>query len=264
MDGQEPEVVETEEIQEVVEEVKTEPEKVELEPKEELEEVEPQLKKRLARWTKQKYELLGENEKLKEELKKYKTEQPAPKAPVPSQYTDAYGNFDEGTYQKDMLDFVDSHSNWKKGKAEAVEIDQKYQERFNERYEVFMEQVNALKVTNPEIEQIIEKPIYSKPLEAAILESDDSGKLILYLGKNESEIHKLNEMGKKEPWKIAEYLGMIEGKLNVLEKKKSNATEPIVPLGGNNGNLKDIDSITNDDEWYKERQKEKLRKLKGK
>ena len=265
MDGQEPEVVKTEGTQEVTET------KVESEVKPEVK-VEEDLKpkpgdpewyvKKFGKMTAKLYGKEAENQKLRDELKKYKTEQTAPKAPVPNSYINAYGEIDNDAYQKAMGDFVDKHTEYKRSKDEVAELENQFQVRLQERVDVFNNQVAELRKSIPDIDQVISKPVWKNvlgtPLEYAIYESDESARVADYLGRNEAEIIRLSKLPVE---KIGENIGRIEEKLLFLEKKTSKAVDPIKPLGGNIGVVQKDEKDMTDQEWADMRKKERLRQL---
>lgn len=252
----------TEEIQEVATEEVVEPKTEETKIEDEVTEKDPDwYKKRIDRFTKKLYEERTEKERLRDELKKYKTERSAPVAPVPTQFIDENGYMKSEEYQKAMSEYLEKHENYKRDRDEAVMLDKQYQDRLQERMDVFRNQVDQLRAENPDIDTAISKPIFSKPLEAAIYESDDSARVALYLGRNEAEAWKLNQLAERgEAWKIPEYIGRIEEKLAFLEKKKTKATEPIKPLDGKLGNHEKKEEDMSDQEWADWRKQQKRMK----
>jgi hypothetical protein len=247
------EETQVEEIQEQVEKPTEEPVKTE-----ELKDP-TWYKKRIDRFTKDKYRDKEEIAKLQEKLKKYEGKIASPEAPIPTQFTDAYGEIDKTAYNKAMSQWMEDYSEHKSYKDEEARREQEIQQRYQERTDRLNQQMAELKTSIPDIETVVRSIKVTPELDVAILECDDSARVADYLGRNSAELEKVKKM---PPHQIAEYLGRIEEKFAFIERKKSNAAEPIKPLTGGNGIITEsIDDIADDDEWFRRRKEAKIRKL---
>jgi hypothetical protein len=240
----------TEEIQE------TESKETEI-PKEEVKEPKGVVNK-FGKLTQRNYELQNVIKDLSEKLKKYDSESLPPQVPIPQEFDEGYG-VDQKKYQTAMSDYWKKIKEWDKGKEESAKIEEQVQQRYNERLSIYREQIETLKTEEPDILNLVSNVKVTPVVEAAILESEESGKIAVYLGKNPAEAAKLNQM---EPYQVGEYLGRIEEKLSFTEKKQSKAAPPIIPLDGKTGTIGKKPSEMTDQEWQDSRRKEKLIKLK--
>ena len=188
-----------------------------------------------------------------------------PRRPNPKDFIDEYDQVNYDKYNQAVEQYEDARDNWK----ETQKSHESYQKSIEEEIEAekreniqrYKEQIMELKNTVPNIVEIVSKEIFSPNLAEAIYASEESGKLALYLGQNESEAIRLSNAGEKE---MVRELGKIEGKLNTLTRKSSNALPPISPVDDSRG-IPDVDeSKLSDDEWFARAEKRRLDNLKKK
>lgn len=176
-----------------------------------------------------------ENEKLTKEIEELRTKiSVVPEVPNPQKFIDEFGNFNDGAYSKAMSEYTEKLVESKIPKPPVtpvveelnpVEAWEKIAVKVTEKYPDFREAV-AKEVFKPQLAQAL----YERAVEDIEDETTVSAELSYYLGKNEAEARRLSDMPVKQ---MLVELGKIEEKLNSLNKKTSNAPEPIEPVTGN-------------------------------
>lgn len=163
-----------------------------------------------------------------------------PQVPNPNKFVDDEGVFNEAGYAKAMSEYTEKLVESKLPKpAPATET-----EEVNP-VEAWENVAGKVAAKYPDFRQAVEKEVFKPQLAIALYEralediEDEttvSAELSYYLGKNEAEARRLSGLPQKQ---MLIELGKLEGKLESLNKKTSQALEPIEPVGGNDGMLKD-------------------------
>lgn len=156
-----------------------------------------------------------------------------PQVPNPQKFVNEDGVLNEIEYAKAMSDYTEKLVESKMPKpAPAPEVE--------EVNPVAAWENVASKVAEkyPDFRQAVEKEVFKPQLAIALYEraledvEDEttvSAELSYYLGKNESEARRLSDLPQKQ---MLVELGKLEEKLNSLNKKTSQALEPIEPVTG--------------------------------
>jgi hypothetical protein len=123
----------------------------------------------------------------------------------------------------------------------------------------FMEQVVEVKKTNPEIYKAMSKPIWTPELESLVYASDEGAKIVLYLGKNEAEAKRIADLDIDQ---MQNELELIEQRVKVQPRTVSGAPKALTPVDdAKHLDVKNIDDIKDDDEWFAARRREREKKF---
>lgn len=181
-----------------------------------------------------------------------------PQRPSINQFKNEYDEIDYDAYDKAIVDYEDRYFEWKDGKKASEEIQVEAKTEHEENVERYIKQIDELRKDNPDIDKYISKDIFSKDLAYAIYDSPESGKLALYLGKNEMLAKSLSDMSEKQ---MLKELGKLEERIISLTKNTSQTPRPIIPVDDSTGISEIDESNLSDDEWFKEYKKRRLKKL---
>jgi len=246
---------EVKEVEEKTEEAKAEPEKTPAEKKFELKKKSAQ--DRINDLTREKYTLKRELEQEKSKNKHFDG-QPVP--PDLRKFTDEYGTIDTAAYNNALGDYTKNMLSWHKGQEAVVKAEDEAKAEMETKIQNFLEQVDELEEEYPDIRKAIEKPIFGNELRNVLFDSELGAKIALFLSNNEKEAIRLNQLSEKQ---MVKEVGKLEERINNLLKNTSKAPAPLTPVDDSKGKmLKDIDEISQDQEWFNARRREKLERLK--
>lgn len=163
-----------------------------------------------------------------------------PQVPNPQKFVNEDGVLNEVEYAKAMSEYTEKLVESKMPKpAVSQEVDEinpveaweQVAGKIAEKYPDFRDAV-AKEVFKPQLAQAL----YERALEDVDDETTVSAELSYYLGKNESEAKRLSDMPVKQ---MLVELGKLEEKISSLNKKTSQALEPIEPVTGDTLNIKE-------------------------
>lgn len=163
-----------------------------------------------------------------------------PQVPNPQKFVNEDGVLNEVEYAKAMSEYTEKLVESKLPKpAVSQEVDEinpveaweQVAGKIAEKYPDFRDAV-AKEVFKPQLAQAL----YERALEDVDDETTVSAELSYYLGKNESEAKRLSDMPVKQ---MLVELGKLEEKISSLNKKTSQALEPIEPVTGDTLNIKE-------------------------
>lgn len=163
-----------------------------------------------------------------------------PQVPNPQKFVNEDGVLNEVEYARAMSEYTEKLVESKMPKpAVSQEVDEinpveaweQVAGKIAEKYPDFRDAV-AKEVFKPQLAQAL----YERALEDVDDETTVSAELSYYLGKNESEAKRLSDMPVKQ---MLVELGKLEEKISSLNKKTSQALEPIEPVTGDTLNIKE-------------------------
>ena len=159
-------------------------------------------------------------------------------------------------YEDALFEWRDSVQATKSAQKEQEERERKALNDFNER-------ARKVRLENPDFDEVVESPVFSPGMRAAILLSENGPELAYYLGKEENRT--AAERIRNLPTEMQHYeLGKLEYQLQMAKKTKKvpSAPEPIKPIGmsGAGGNIDPSKMSTAEwIEWDRKRELEKLK-----
>ncbi len=214
--------------------------------------------KRIAKLTKDKYDLMGENERLKASgSKKQKPgNQPVTEAPVIPKFED-FDDVDE--YNKEMAEYsrkMVSHEIDQRDKTRTEEATQK--QKGEQRYksiEKFETKSDEYRKSNSDFDKVAKSKealmIYGRNsnLATMVQDSEVGPELAHYLGGNLGVLDELAGMSTQD---AAREIGRLESRIeqsgNIKPKAVSQASDPINPVGGGQGVVsKELWDMSDDD-----------------
>jgi hypothetical protein len=218
--------------------------------------VQDKIKKRIARFTAKEYAL---KEQLRQERLKNQDLNKKPEFPNPKQFEDDYGNLKQKEWSEAVSRYEDDKDNWKSAQHSTKQDEEQIKNDLIEGQARFMQNGAELSRKNPDFFQVIsQQNVYSVPLANTLFTLDNGHELAYYLGKHKDEALRIGSLDSDS---MIDELESLEKRMKVQSKSVSNAPKPIVPIDGGDVEIKDINSITDDQEWFEARKREKLRKL---
>lgn len=203
----------------------------------------------------------GETKRLREENTHLKSMQDAPKekpmVPVESSYetTEAY--------QKAYDAYQTSLNSYNKAQNSLMTKAENDRVRLLDNDARLARQKEELKEKFPDVESAIDSADYGYARQD-ISDSDHSARIGLYLAKNESERIRIGSIA--NPVTRVKEIGKLEARFDAVKgKKTTNAPAALDTIKADTDTVvKDINKIENDDDWFKARQAEKMKKFKEK
>ena len=249
---------------------KAEAEAAELEEQRSIEEKE-WFKKRMARFTRQKYEERAAREaaekraaelearikslETKNEPKEFKPTRPKPNI---DEFIDKHDDINAA-----YAEHAEAIADWKleqhtakitaeNQQQQARAKAQQAQQTFNEKAQNTAKQGREKYQDWEDVVYNIPAPIFPDHVAQAVIEMTDGASVAYYLGKNLEEAERISQL---TPYAMAAELGKIEAKLSVNDKKTTQAPPPIKPLKGNAPSHPELDPDKDPIAWVEARNK---------
>ena len=162
-------------------------------------------------------------------------------------------------------EYEDALLTWHENKKEIVSRAARQQESHEEALRSFNERSKKMRDEYEDFDEIIEAPVFSPVMRAALLHSENGPAVAYYLGLPENRI--LAEKIRRLPIEVQPYeLGKLETQLLIAKKTKKvpGAPTPITPVGMAGGGEKDLSEIKDEAEWFARYREQKLKKLQSK
>jgi hypothetical protein len=184
--------------------------------------------KRIGKLTAEKYELKSELAAIKAKMEMYERFA-APQQPQ------ATGKPQRDDYVSDD-EFIEALTDYKLDLKEKELLpklhkqreEQQRQEQVKSVEKNFQQRINEARTKYRDFEEVVDNPdiLLSTEIIESIKESDLSGDLLYYLGKNPAEAERLSYLSARA---VGRELGKLEVKLATPQQNKSKAPDPIVP-----------------------------------
>ena len=251
---------ETEESEAPAEEAETAADTESEEEPQESEEEKPKTKskggfqKRIDKLTRKIYELEGELERRGSLAGNSAATEPAK--------SKAKAKPDINTFQGTVAEYEEALAEWivetKLAEAENKRKQQAEEERTKSAFDSYNRKVAAARAEHDDWDEVVGNPDVKIPqvVQVAVIEMDNGPDVAYYLGQNPEICDELMEMS---PVRAVATIGAIADSLADDEpsspppKRKSNAPEPITPVGGSAKSARPLSEINDADEYMKKR-----------
>ncbi len=249
--------VETPQNQEEPKEEPKEEKKEFIDPDKEFEKRKKTAQQRINDLTKQKYEAQRRADAAEARLKQYEGEgKGRPIPPNLELFINSDGTIDHTRYSAALSLYNDAHYDWRESQKESKNRENQVKFEEESKMNTFVSQLEILQEKFPDIEQVIEKPVFSPQLRDVLYESEKGAEVAYYLGKNETEAFRISRLPEKQ---ILKEVGRLEEKISGLIKNTSKAPTPPNPVGSGGSIPKDPSKMT-DQEWFNWRQQNRIKR----
>ena len=192
------------------------------------------VQKRIDQLTYEKHEALRKAEQLEARLAEVETkavESERPARPRRQDYEDENGEVNEDKYQDAQDDYQEKLADWREKKKEAGTRATKVEQGKINLASTFKTKTELLKDKYPDIDEVINRPVFTPAMQVALFESEAGAEICYYLGKNESEAMRIGNLTDSQ---VLKEIGKLELKFSngLLGKKTTGAPKPINPLKG--------------------------------
>lgn len=248
-EGQEPEGAEEETVEETEEQEQAEektPEEIKYS---------KAVQKRINEIVHKKNEALKKVDELQAQLDSRNTGRPI--RPSIEKFSNEYGEINQHAYDSALSDYEDQFFDWKQKTMQEKENAARIQSQAEAQKEKFLALAEDIRQTHPDFDEVIERPVFSRQLSQALFEIEKGAELAYYLGTHEDDALRIGQLS---PVSMVKELNMLLGE---KFKKSTTAPEPIEPIAGAKTGRQKKWSEMSDEEWFRHRERERLKKLKG-
>lgn len=227
----------------------------------------PWYQKRFDELTREKYELRGQLTATQAEIESLRTagqkpaEEKTPEGRPVAPDIDKFETMD--AFFKANNEYAENLAKWTVAEHEKAKAKKEQEAKDAEFVEAYRKRIDAARAKHADFDAIVSKisipPSHQPALIPSLMEMEAGAEVCYYLGQHPEELAKILAM---TPTAAVRQLGKIEDKLAVPvkpaeEKPKSNAPEPITPVGGG-GHKPSVElaDISDPDEYRRAREKE--------